>query len=76
MSSGIQNRTETMRRALSLASCTASNALSKYFHECSLKVQAPPFFFKKEIEIGLKLMMYKCHEKVFRHFINVKLLLY
>lgn len=33
-------------------------------------------FFKNEIETGLKLMIYKCLEKVFKHFTNVKLLLY
>lgn len=40
--------------------------------------RARPFFssFKHEIETGLKLMIYKCLGKVFKHFTNVKLLLY
>lgn len=33
-------------------------------------------FLKNEIETGLKLMACKCLEKIFKHFINVKLLLY
>lgn len=46
-------------------------------HEHSVKEQGLSFsFFKNEIDTGLKLMIYKCLEKVFKHFTNVKLLLY
>lgn len=46
-------------------------------HGHSVKEQGLSFpFLKNETETGLKLMIYKCLEKIFKHFINVKLSLY
>lgn len=65
------------QRVGTVRSLTCFMDSSQDSHEHSVKEQGLSFsFFKNEIDTGLKLMIYKCLEKVFKHFTNVKLLLY
>ena len=62
------------RRGASPAGFTAAAGILRSTRSRSKAFPLP--FLQNEIETGLKLMVYKCLEKIFKHFINVKLLLY